>query len=557
MANLSSLGIGSGLDANTIVSQLMNVERLPLNTLDTKITGVNTKISAFGSINSLLDTLKTAATTLADANKLAPFKAESSTSATLSATASSTAAAGSYSVNVQRLATAHKVSTDALTGTATTAVVGAGTMTISLGDDDPSTTSVDERSPITVTMGSGATLGDLRDAINSASGSKVTANIISTTSGGITQSKLILTAKDTGKNINTTTDLAALGTIQTVGGPHTVANTTAFAGGTEKVGQGTLAITTGTTTTNVTIAAGATLNDVVTTINGTAGVGVTASVFTDTTGTHLKLTATDSNKLVSYTAVDDDMADGFDFSKLRGFNSVGTPPQIAQTALLTIEGQSVESTSNTISSAISGVSLSLAQTGTTTLTVARDQDAAKTAVDSFVKAYNDLNTKMRSLSAYDATNKTSSTLTGDSTVRNIQNQLSSILAGLPGSSSGSYSRLSDLGITLGANGALSVDASKLTTAIGKDFASLTNVLNSYGSDFKDKITSMTKTGGLLSGKTDSLNAMIKSYNQQKDSLSLRLDSIEKRYRAQFTALDTAVASMQKTSTYLTQQLARL
>jgi flagellar hook-associated protein 2 len=65
------------------------------------------------------------------------------------------------------------------------------------------------------------------------------------------------------------------------------------------------------------------------------------------------------------------------------------------------------------------------------------------------------------------------------------------------------------------------------------------------------------TSGLITGESDGLNVNIKSVAKSRDAFSERLADIEKRYRAQFTALDTAIASMQSTQNYLTQQLAAL
>lgn len=543
MANVSSLGIGSGINAEALVSSLMQVEQQPLTLVKQKETTVNAKISAFGTIRSLLDTLKTASNTLSTPSKLAAFTATSSTAGVMSATASSTAVAGNYGITVQQLASAHKVSNTTAIAGDSTATIGAGTFTLQLAGATSATT---------LTMGASATLGDLRDAIN-ASSSGITANIVT----GNSQSRLVLTASETGKAITTSTTIAGFGTFQTVGAPHTVTSQTAFAGSGDRVGAGTLNITVGTTTTAVALASTtASLQDVANAIN-TASVGATASVVTDTTGTRLKLVAGDPDKLISYTAVDDDATDGYDFSRLRGFSTVGQTPQIAQSALVTIEGQEITSTSNTITSAISGVSLNLTATGSTTLTVARNKDAVKTAVDSFISAYNGLNTKIRSLTAYDATNKTANTLTGDSTARSLQTQLSSLLISTPGTPTGTYSALADIGITTGTDGSLSVDATKLQTAIDNDFASTSDVLNRYGSALYTKVGDFTATRGLLSGKTDSLSSMLTEYSKQKESIQLRLTAIEKRYRAQFTALDTMVSSMQTTSTYLTQQLAKL
>jgi flagellar hook-associated protein 2 len=69
--------------------------------------------------------------------------------------------------------------------------------------------------------------------------------------------------------------------------------------------------------------------------------------------------------------------------------------------------------------------------------------------------------------------------------------------------------------------------------------------------------SILATNGLLATRTDGINRSITDIGKQRDALNLRLTAIEKRYRAQFTALDSLVTSMQQTSSYLTQQLASL
>ena len=68
---------------------------------------------------------------------------------------------------------------------------------------------------------------------------------------------------------------------------------------------------------------------------------------------------------------------------------------------------------------------------------------------------------------------------------------------------------------------------------------------------------MLENDSLLDGRMDGINASIKSIGTQREALARRLEGIEKRYRAQFTALDTMMASMTKTSNFLTQQLANL
>ncbi|RZA34540.1 MAG: flagellar hook protein 2, partial [Lysobacteraceae bacterium] len=86
-----------------------------------------------------------------------------------------------------------------------------------------------------------------------------------------------------------------------------------------------------------------------------------------------------------------------------------------------------------------------------------------------------------------------------------------------------------------------------TVSFSKGFAfALTNLASSFvGKD------------SLLTSKTDGLNVTLKSVTSARDRFESRLETIEKRYRAQFTALDTALMSMQSTSNYLAQQLAAL
>jgi flagellar hook-associated protein 2 len=79
----------------------------------------------------------------------------------------------------------------------------------------------------------------------------------------------------------------------------------------------------------------------------------------------------------------------------------------------------------------------------------------------------------------------------------------------------------------------------------------------YAYQLNNLAASFIGTSGLITGKSDGINVSIKAVATQKDTFNARLADIEKRYRAQFTALDTMLVSMQSTSSYLTQQLASL
>jgi flagellar hook-associated protein 2 len=101
------------------------------------------------------------------------------------------------------------------------------------------------------------------------------------------------------------------------------------------------------------------------------------------------------------------------------------------------------------------------------------------------------------------------------------------------------------GIQLTINSGVAGDRGTVTFSQGYAYA-LTNLAKSF-----------TGTGSLLASKTDGLNASIKAVADQRDRFSQHLTQVEAMYRAQFTALDTSIASMQSTQSYLTQQLAAI
>ncbi len=136
-----------------------------------------------------------------------------------------------------------------------------------------------------------------------------------------------------------------------------------------------------------------------------------------------------------------------------------------------------------------------------------------------------------------------SVLTGDATVRSIQTQVRGLLNASVEGGGGMYSRLSDIGVTLQKDGTLAVDNSKLQKAIDSNFSDITNVLGAVGKTSDTLLGSLLGSTGPLNARTDGINASLKSLASQKERISDRLVDVERRYRAQFTALDVAIASM--------------
>jgi len=183
---ISSAGVGSGLDVNTIVTQLMAVERQPLDRLQTRATTMQTQLSAFGQLKSLVSGLQDAAKPLFSADSFTLSNAGSSDPTSVSAGTSAKAVPGIYSVSVSSLSATQSVVSAAGVFADAKAVVGTGSITLRLGTWSagqatftPKTRSAD----ITIPIGASEnTLEGIRDNINAANAG-VSATIVTDASG--------------------------------------------------------------------------------------------------------------------------------------------------------------------------------------------------------------------------------------------------------------------------------------------------------------------------------------------------------------------------------------
>lgn len=181
---ISSPGIGSGLDVTSIVSKLMAVESQPMQLLQKKQSDYQTQLSAVGTIKSALSTFESAMADLSTPDSFKLFTATSSDPTVFDATATSSAAVGNYSVQVNQLAAAEKMGSSAFADAGTTVVGNAGDqMKITVNGN-------------TFTVDLGQTLNQIRDQINSATDNAgVTASVIQENS---TSNYLTLSSNSTG-----------------------------------------------------------------------------------------------------------------------------------------------------------------------------------------------------------------------------------------------------------------------------------------------------------------------------------------------------------------------
>ncbi|NMG32175.1 flagellar filament capping protein FliD [Aromatoleum evansii] len=313
----------------------------------------------------------------------------------------------------------------------------------------------------------------------------------------------------------------------------------------------------------VTLAAGSTLAELRDAINS-AKTGVTARVINNGTVDQLVLTGDSTGAGKAFQISGSGGLAGFSFDAGNPGSSTLSSIQAAQDAKLTVDGIAITRSTNTISDVIEGVTLTLTKenTGPVEVTIAQNNEVADKAIDDFVTAYNELNKLLREQSAYNAETRKAGTLNGDSAVRSIQNQLRNIfrnpLTGLDGAT-----MLSDIGLSFKPDGTMTVDDSKLATALAdptKNVAELfggNGTITGFAQTLEDTIGKMLDTDGLLTSRTDGINRSIAALEDRREVLEFRLERIEARYTAQFTALDSMMASFNSTSAFLTQQLANL
>ncbi len=314
------------------------------------------------------------------------------------------------------------------------------------------------------------------------------------------------------------------------------------------------------------------LADIRDAINAKQG-SVTASVIkADDSSYYLALTSRDSGTTnqMTITTTDTELAKYISYDSANANSASNTMSQkvAASDAQLKINGIDITRSSNTITDAPEGVTLTLNKltTGTPeTLSVTKDNAPMIAAVQAYVDAYNSLQTTIANQTKFtpvdqgsDQQNSTNGDLLGDGTLRNIQTRLRSQLS-VNQESGGSYTALSQLGITQDVNGKLTVDSTKLEKALNEKSADVVSFLSGDGkkTGFATQSSNLLKdilgSEGSIKNATDGINKTLKRLDTQYKAVSDQITATMARYKTQFTSLSQLVSSMTSTGNYLTQQ----
>jgi flagellar hook-associated protein 2 len=667
MASISSPGIGSGLDVNSIVTQLMALEQRPITVLDQKEASLQGQLSSYGSINGALSAFQSAMAGMSYLSTFQTFSASPVDSTILSAAASSLATPGSYSVTVGALAQAQSIISSGQTTTNTAIAAPASTTTLSfsfgtisggtapvngVGTYSGSTFTQDaSQATGTVTItDSNNSLQGIRDAINAAN-LGVNATIVS--DGSAAPYHLVLTSKTSGATSNMKISVsgdAALASLlaydpagtqnltQTQAGQNATGtvNGLAISSATNIVSNAIQGVTLnfgklGTTNLNVARNTDSVQSSVQSFVKAYNDLGSTLAKLTaydpttkqggplqgdvtvlgiqdrlrsmlNTTITGLGGSLTSLSQIGVSFQLDGTLA--LDTSKLQtaltnNFSDVaglfaavgsatdslvgyaGSSPKtkpgnyaLAVTALAT-QGQTtgsaavgstniVTGTNDGLNVTVDGVSaaLTIAAGSYTNASLAAQLQATLNGIAAF-KSAGISATVSQSGGVF---TMTSARYGAASTVSITGGNGATNLFGVtPTSTSGV-----DVAGTL--NGVAAVGAGQyLTGAIGTPAEGLRLLVNGgtlgargtvnfsqgYAYKLNDLVGKMLDTNGVLNARTDGINRTIKDIDDRRTVLNDRLATIEARYRAQFTALDTLISNFQSTGNFLTQQLANL
>lgn len=480
MAAISSIGVGANLELATLLDKLSEAERAPLKALDNQHSAFQTRLTAYGTVKSMLTSFQATAKALMNRDTFGAVKSAVGNSDIMTVTTAANAVPSDLSVNVTRLAQAQSLAGN---GYAKQDVqIGSGTLTFEFGTTtgwdeasgtyvspaftpNASTTAVPNPRTVTIDPGKGS-LQDIRDAINKA-GIGVKASIIN--DGSATPYRLILTSDKTGETMSMR-----------------------ISGSSPE-------------------------------LQGVAGYDPT----------------TPGSNAMKET--------------LRATN-----------AALTVNGIAITSTSNSVVDAAQGVTMTLKKTGTTSLSLTQDTDSIKNSIQAMVTAYNNIQSTIKSLTAFDTKAMTKGALNGDTSIRGIQTTIRAVLntpeQGMPANAP---TMLAAIGVSMQKDGTMAIDSKKLDAALKDNLPTVTQLFSGDGSTggfgrrLSDAVDRMTGESGPIGAVTTGIERSMKDIEKRYEDMSGRIDAKIERYRKQFTALDLAVAQMNNTKNYLTQQFQAL
>lgn len=453
-SSFSFSSVGSGIDFGTIRDAIISQRARPISLMQNKANGYSSRIDAFKQLNAALTSLTSAGEALTNRELGSGRDAKSGDASVATASASASAALGSFNLSVTRLATNLTQNSRAFASkTAPILTGGAESAAFELrkgGSDSGVAITIDASSN---------SLEGLRDAINKAADAGVTASIIDLTGDG-SQQKLILSSKETGAS------------------------------------------------------------------------GRVELVETTSTGTGADLNFNSVNPPDN------------DFSKLD--------------AVFSVNGLNLTRSKNQVNDAIEGVTFTLKKSGSTDINVTQSSDT-ESKLRNFVNAYNAVQDFVAKQYTKDAKNRPTGVLAGDATLRNVQQQLRSVVNGESKDNGGTLTSLSQIGISANNDGILSFDSAVFNERLKTDGDSVSalmsgktgsqkglfNAVYDISKGMSDNVTGSVQT--VINGYETSIKGLNEVIANRTENLNRLRDSLTKK----FSVADAAIGQLNGQGTALT------
>ena len=485
-SGISFSGISSGLDTDSIVSALTGAENARKKALQTKQNNLKLQQTAYATVKSQMAGIARAAGTLNTSSTYSTIAGTIGDSDVATISTTSSAAVGSYDLNVTALAKANKVASSPQTDT-TTALGKVGTASVN---------------GKALKIESTDSLANVAQKINGL-GAGVTASVVDggsgraylTLSSGTTGVANSVSAADLGGTV--LKDLGLVGTASTV--RQAVGGTASgFSFSAKNVTIGGMMGATGLAASTITVGGAAisidpsadTLDDVATKINAVGVAGVTATVEAGT-----KDGATVYGLKISGSGSPPAMSDSGGL--LKGLGILRATPAnelvAAQDAAFTLDGVSLTSSTNAVGGVIAGATLTLKKAGDTSVSLAKDTTAITSGVQGLVTAANTLFGTIKAYSSFDKTTYATGVLFGDSLAGQAKDSVRSLLFSDTPGITGSLRNLASVGMGLDTDGNVTLDDAKFQAALDKDPAGVQALLQSIGTGSNSSIKYVSAT----------------------------------------------------------------
>lgn len=446
-------GLGSGIDWQATIDQLMEIEKRPIQMKQQRRQVYDSKNSAWDAINGKLVSLQNTLMSM-DTMKEMMIKGVSSTDSDIvSATADANATTGSYSLEIKQLANAHKLISSGFADLGGQIFSGSGTFIIEgkSGHDTP------PGEAISFDVTAETTLSDLKRLINANSDCDVTASIMN--DGSANPYRLILTSKETGLESE-----IHIGGTATLGAEFRDISISAAEASTSNTG------------TSVMSSYGNLYTGVADTFTFTSlsPTSVEVKNSAGTVITTLDLTGyIDGDKVAIANGMSISFADSASMQTGDVF-TVDTTEPTARDSIIEVENITITKDTNTITDVIEGVSLTLKDlTGTTpeVIDVTNDKEGVKKLVNQFIGDYNTVLNTVKGYQKWDQELKKGGVLFGDGQASSILQDLGMLISSTNAGMNEEqiFQTLSQVGIKIGTDGKLSMDNAKFTEALNDNF----------------------------------------------------------------------------------------